>query len=128
MKIEHIAVWVRDLEVMKNFYQSYFKMTCNEKYINEKKGFSSYFLSFNDGARLEIMHRNDILEHNFNRAIHYGFTHLSISVDGKENVDLLTEKLRNDCYIIAGEARTTGDGFYESVILDPEGNSIEITE
>jgi len=128
MKIEHIAIWVKDLEKMKVFYQDYFNMNCNTRYENKKKGFTSYFLSFEDGARIEIMHRADIADQIRNRGIIQGLTHIAISVGSKEMVDGLTEKIRHDGYEIYGEPRTTGDGYYESVVLDPEGNLIEITE
>ena len=128
MKIEHLSIWVKDLELIKDFYIKYFQMNCNKKYINEKKKFSSYFLSFKEGARIEIMHRHDISEYSGNRGVMHGLTHLAISVGSKEKVDNLTEKLRSDGFGIVGEPRTTGDGYYESVVLDPEGNNIEITE
>ena len=129
MKIEHIALWVKDLEQIKEFYTTYFKMTCGEKYVNEAKGFSSYFLSF-EGAetRFEIMHRTDVAEYVDSIETRCGFTHLAISVGNKFKVDELTEKLRAEGYIIFSEPRITGDGYYESVVLDPEGNQIEITE
>ncbi len=128
MKIEHISLWVSNLETTKDFYIKYFQMNCNKKYINEKKNFSSYFLSFEEGARIEIMHRPDISEQSGNRGVMHGLTHFAISVGSKEKVDSLTEKLRRDGFVIAGEPRTTGDGYYESVVLDPEGNNIEIME
>jgi len=129
MKIDHIAIWVNDLELVKNFYTTYFNMSYGEKYINETKGFSSYFLSFeNSETRMEIMHRPDISEHSGKKGLVNGITHLALSVGSKADVDKLTEKLRLDGYTIASEPRTTGDGYYESVILDPEGNHIEITE
>lgn len=127
MKIEHIALWVTDLERMKRFYEKYFAAKSNEKYINPTKNFSSYFLSFDDGSRLELMHRPDIAA-NENDYQHQktGIIHLAFSVGGKENVDALTEMLRNDGYNIVGEPRTSGDGYYESVVLDPESNIVEI--
>ena len=128
MKIEHIAIWVEDLELMRNFYTTYFGMTSNDKYVNEKKGFSSYFLSFDEGARIELMHRPDISAHLGNTGTINGLAHMAISVGNREQVDKLTEILRNDGFVVSGEPRTTGDGYYESVILDPEGNCIEITE
>ena len=128
MKIEHIAIWCQDLERMRDFYQTYFKMTCNEKYINEKKAFSSYFLSFEDGARLELMHRPDISHLLSERKNFPGLTHFAISVGNKAKVDELTELIRKDGFTVSGEPHITGDGYYESVVLDPEGNSIEITE
>lgn len=128
MKIEHISLWVNDLEVMKIFYVKYFDMTANEKYTNSKKGFSSYFLSFkNDGTRIELMHRPDITDFLTQKGLLNGLTHFAISVGSKEQVDGLTEQLRQDGYTIEGEPRTTGDGYYESIVLDPEGNPIEIT-
>jgi lactoylglutathione lyase len=129
MKIEHVAIWVRDLELMKEFYSTYFKMNISEKYINESKGFSSYFLSFPQGeARLEIMHRSDVSDQADGKALVNGLTHLAISVGSQSKVSEFTERLRSDGYIVASEPRTTGDGYYESVILDPEENYIEITE
>ena len=128
MKIEHIAIWVEDLEKMRKFYTSYFDMKCGSKYINEKNKFSSYFLSFDNGARIEIMHRSDILEHRRNKGMSNGLTHFAISVGNREKVNQLTDLIRSDGFGVIGEPRTTGDGYYESVILDPEGNSVEITE
>ena len=126
MKIEHLALWVRDLEGMKNFYERYFQAKAGELYHNPVKQFTSYFLSFEEGCRLEMMHRPDIAA-NLNTAEHHGITHFAMSVGSKAKVDSLTEQLRQDGYTIAGEARTTGDGYYESVVLDLEGNRIEIT-
>jgi lactoylglutathione lyase len=117
-----------DLEKMKNFYTKYFGMNCGEKYTNPKKHFSSYFLSFPEGARLEIMHRSDINSGKEDHNLTFGLTHFAISVGIKNKVDELTETFRQDGFRIAGEPRTTGDGYYESVILDPEGNQVEITE
>ena len=128
MKIEHLAIWVNDLELMKDFYVKYFDMACGNKYTNSQKQFSSYFLSFkNGGTRIELMHREDILPAVQDKSISKGFTHFAISTDSKEKVNELTEQLRTNGYNITGEPRTTGDGYYESVVSDPEGNSIEIT-
>ncbi|SHJ53378.1 lactoylglutathione lyase [Maribacter aquivivus] len=126
MRIEHIAIWVTDLEAMRAFYETYFNALAGEKYHNTAKQFTSYFLSFTDGARLEIMHKPSI-HASTDKAVNIGFIHFAMSVGSKEQVDMLTEKLRKDGYKITGEPRTTGDGYYESVILDPEGNQIEIT-
>ena len=128
MKIEHIAIWVKDLESMRTFYMKYFNMVCNQKYINCKKGFSSYFLSFEGGARIELMHRPDVLQNVNENSRMVGLTHLAISLGSKNKVDEFTEKIRTDGYQVIQKARTTGDGYYESVISDPEGNHIEITE
>ena len=128
MRIDHIAIWVNNLEEMKEFYTNYFNLKCGKKYENNKKKFTSYFLSFDEGARIEIMKRNDISGITTGKGISNGFTHLAISVGSPEKVDELTELLRNSGFEIYGEPRTTGDGYYESVILDPEGNHIEISE
>lgn len=128
MKIEHIAIWVKDLEKMRAFYCSYFGAASNKKYINNKKGFSSYFLSFEEGCRLELMHREDISDPIDNSKEIFGLIHFSISTGSRQAVDQLTEQLRSDGFKVVGEARITGDGYYESVIADPEGNLVEITE
>ena len=128
MKIEHLAIWVTDLELMRSFYEKYFNGKSGEKYNNPKKNFSSYFIEFTEGCRLELMHRPDIPK-NLNDIImeYSGIIHFAISVHSKYNVDSLTEQLKNDGYTVIGEPRTTGDGYYESVVLDPENNRIEIT-
>ncbi|APQ17228.1 VOC family protein [Maribacter hydrothermalis] len=126
MRIEHIAIWVSDLEKMRAFYETYFNAVAGEKYHNPSKEFTSYFLSFTEGARLELMHKPSI-QLATDKEIYTGIIHFAMSVGTKDKVNTLTEKLRADNYTIAGEPRTTGDGYYESVILDPEGNQIEIT-
>ena len=128
MKIEHIAIWVIDLEKMKKFYLKFFDLSSNEKYYNQKTKFSSYFLSFKSGARIELMHRPAISEFIEKSNSKLGFAHFAISVGTKERVNSLTEKFRENKIRIMGDPRTTGDGYYESVISDPEGNLIEITE
>ena len=128
MKIEHIAIWGRDLERMKAFYETYFEGKSNELYHNPKKQFSSYFISFSQGCRLELMHSPaflPILSEMDKETI--GLAHFAISVGTKERVDKLTAKLKVDGYAVVGLPRTTGDGYYESVVLDPENNRIEIT-
>lgn len=128
MKIEHLAIWVEDLERSRQFYETYFRATANDKYHNPKKNFSSYFLSFDSGCRLEIMHRPDISPLPQKAEKEYrGIIHFAVSVGSEREVDALTERLRADGYPIIGEPRRTGDGYYESVILDPEDNRIEIT-
>jgi len=128
MKIEHLAIWVQDLERMKTFYTLYFDAQSGDKYHNPNKNFTSYFLSFEEGCRLELMHKPAILPSQKEGLSEYiGLTHFAISVGSKEVVDSLTNRLRTDGYTIVGEPRTTGDGYYESVVLDPEGNRIEIT-
>ncbi|MDN5200867.1 VOC family protein [Fulvivirgaceae bacterium BMA10] len=128
MKIEHIAIWVRDLERMKSFYTTYFNGLANDRYVNQSKGFSSYFISFSSGSRLELMHSPEIPP-NLNNLDqqNLGLIHFAISVGSKEKVDQLTNILKTDGYEVIGNPRTTGDGYYESVVLDPENNRIEIT-
>ena len=127
MKIEHIAIWVTDLELMRTFYETYFNAVSGGKYVNLSKNFTSYFLSFKEGARLELMHKPSINKSFNPDNIHTGFVHMAISVGTKQKVDSLTDELRVNGYTITSEPRSTGDGYYESVILDPEGNQIEIT-
>lgn len=127
MRIEHLAIWVSDLELMRRFYETYFGVTSGEKYHNPKKNLTSYFLSFDTGSRLELMQKPGITSVE-NRAIEYlGIDYFAVAVGSKEKVDTLTEQLGTDEFTIVGNPRTTGDGYYESVILDPEKNSIEIT-
>ena len=128
MKIAHIAIWVENLELMRDFYQTYFNASSNDKYINPAKGFASYFLSFSEGARLELMKMHSIPPRLHNPAQqHTGLVHFALALGSKSAVDRLTTRLREDGYRIVDGPRTTGDGYYESVILDPEGNRIELT-
>ncbi|RYF45746.1 MAG: glyoxalase [Cytophagaceae bacterium] len=129
MHIDHLALWVRDLERIRAFYETYFGTTANEKYTNVKKGFSSYFLTFPDGgSRLEIMQMPGVPDTKNEALLQFtGLIHFAISVGSRDSVDALTHRLRTDGYTIVGEPRQTGDGYYESVILDPEENRIEIT-
>jgi len=127
MKVEHLAIWVSDLELMRGFYERYFGATAGEKYHNPTKNFSSYFLSFKEGARLELMQKPEISGHVDTSQEYLGISHFAVAVGSKEKVDALTEELRADGYSVVGEPRTTGDGYYESVVLDPEQNRIEIT-
>ncbi|WP_128331909.1 VOC family protein [Apibacter sp. HY039] len=127
MKIEHLAIWVDDIELIRKFYMKYFKVTCSERYNNPKRNFTSYFLSFGeDKTRIELMHIPD-MKNSVNRQNLKGLAHFAISVRNKDKVDAFTERLRADGFTIASEPRTTGDGYYESAVLDPEGNCIEIT-
>ncbi len=124
--IEHIAIWVEDLEKTKDFYVKYFGGKVGEVYFNEKKGFRSYFVSFSSGARLELMNRGLIPPDPNQKQEVQGITHFAFEVENQAAVDKLTETLREDGFTIAGEPRHTGDGFYESVVLDPEKNRLEI--
>ena len=126
MRIEHVALYVNDLDAAKQFFTRYFGARSNELYHNATTGFRSYFLSFDDGARLEIMTRPDMddLEKPLART---GFAHLAFSVGSPVAVDRLTAQLAADGYRVASGPRTTGDGYYESCIVALEGNQIEIT-
>lgn len=128
MKIEHIAIWCKDLEKMKDFYVKFFDATANLRYHNPKNQFYSYFLRFETGARLELMQMPGIPDNaNDVMAQFTGLIHFAVSVGSEQNVNELTERLRNAGIRIVGEPRTTGDGYYESAVLDIEGNRIEIT-
>jgi lactoylglutathione lyase len=128
MRIAHIAIWVKDLEVMRSFYMHYFGARSNELYHNQQKQFRSYFLSFDDGCSLEIMHRSDILEaeKDYNKQ-QTGLVHFAISVGSKSRVDEMAETFMADGFQVVGQPRLTGDGYYEAVVLDPEGNIVEVT-
>lgn len=129
MKIDHIAIWTKNLDKMRHFYEQYFQGKSGEKYINPRKNFESYFIEFEGGSRLELMEKIDITSKLHDDTENYlGITHFAFSTGDRQHVDHLTERLRNDGYRIIGEPRTTGDGYYESVILDPDGNKVEITE
>lgn len=125
MKLEHLACYVRDLEKMKDFYIEYFNAVPNEKYHNPKTGLMTYFLSFEEGARLEIMHRPDMLDGQ-KTLMQSGFIHIAFKLGSKEKVDQMHERLREAGFIILSGPRTTGDGYYELAFLDPENNQIEL--
>ena len=128
MRIEHIAIWTADLARCKHFYTSYFGATAGPAYRNPAKGFESCFLSFADGARLEVMRTTSLpLVELAPGGQRLGLTHLAISVGSERLVDELTQRLRNDGIVVIDGPRRTGDGYYESVVLDPDGNRIEIT-
>ena len=126
MKIEHIAMYVQDLEKAREFFMKYFAAKYNAMYHNPNTDFKSYFLSFDDGARLEIMQKPGVEAQTENQ-MRTGFIHVAISVGSKEQVDMLTETLKQDGYTVTSGPRTTGDGYYESCVVAVEGNLIEIT-
>ncbi len=126
MRIEHVAMYVKELEKAKDFFVKYLGGSANDGYHNTKTGFRSYFISFDDGARLEIMHKPEMTdtEKPINRT---GYAHIAFSVGSKARVDELTQLLEADGYAVVSGPRTTGDGYYESCVLVIEGNQIEIT-
>lgn len=125
MKIEHVAMYVLDLEAAKAFFEKYFGASSGALYHNQKTGFRSYFLSFEDGARLEIMNRGELVAAE-KQLIRSGFIHLAFSVGSRTAVDELTLRLKADGFEVLSGPRVTGDGYYESCVLGPEGNQIEI--
>jgi lactoylglutathione lyase len=124
MFIQHVAIWVHDLEVMKEFYQSNFHGHSNNKYVNLKTGFSSYFIRFDEGVALELMNRPDVCKAGGETL---GYAHVAFALEGRSDVDVLTGELCSRGFTVVSGPRTTGDGCYESCILDPEGNKVEIT-
>lgn len=127
MNIHHIAIWTNDLEQLRNFYMTYFECSCNAKYRNESKQFESYFLGFGEGATIEIMQKPGIPMSSNDPFIQAtGITHIAIQVESRQQVLDLTNRLRDHKFTIASEPRQTGDGYFESCILDPDGNRIEI--
>ena len=126
MRIEHIAMYVNDLEGTRDFFVKYFQAVSNEGYHNKVTDFRSYFLSFKDGARLEIM-KKPVMEDEEKTLARTGFIHIAFSLGSKEAVDELTKQLKNDGYEVISGPRTTGDGYYESCVVGIEENQIEIT-
>lgn len=126
MRIEHIAMYVKDLERARVFFVKYLGATSNEGYHNEKTDFRSYFLSFDGGARMEIMNRPG-MEDPEKPLMRTGFIHVAFSLGSAERVDQLTARLKEDGYAVISGPRTTGDGYYESCVLSIEGNQIELT-
>ena len=126
MRIEHVALYVNDLEAARDFFVKYLNGRSNDGYHNPKTGFRSYFISFDGGARLEVMNKPgmDNAPKDLNRT---GFVHVAFSVGSKEAVDALTARLKSDGYAVVSGPRTTGDGYYESCVVVVEGNQIEIT-
>lgn len=128
MTIHHVALWVSRLEEMREFYMKFFGATAGERYTNAGNGFSSYFLSFDGGASLELMFMESIpANRNSTEDQYRGLIHIAISTGSEEVVRELTETLREAGLPVVSEPRRTGDGFYESCILDPEGNRVELT-
>lgn len=129
MILEHVAIWTNQLEVLKEYYQKYFGGQSNDKYINEKRGFHSYFLTFASGARLELMSMSGVPV-NLNDTIHkqhLGIIHLAFGVDSMKEVEAKAEELKSAGYPILSGPRRTGDGYYEFETLDPDNNRIEVS-
>ena len=126
MKIEHIAMYVNNLEGARDFFKKYFSGSSNDGYHNPVTDFRSYFICFDDGARLEIMNKPEMaeMEKSLNRT---GYIHIAFSVGSRDEVNALTARLAEDGYQVVSGPRTTGDGYYESSIVVFEGNQIEIT-
>jgi lactoylglutathione lyase len=125
MKLEHVAIWTQDLERLRAFYERYFEGKANPKYRNERKRFESYFLTFPQGGRIELMARPDIQPGPGNVEV-FGYAHLGVEVGSEAAVDALTQRLASDGFPILDGPRRTGDGYYESMVADPEGNRIVI--
>jgi lactoylglutathione lyase len=127
-RIEHVAFWTEDLERLAEFYGKYFGAIAGDKYVNPTKGFESRFLNFEGGARIEVMKSSMLSPVKHERgAQRMGLAHLAVSVGSAHSVDALTNRLKQDGFEIVDGPRHTGDGYYESVVLDPDGNRVEIT-
>ena len=128
MKIEHIALWTEDIDRLTDFYVKYFSAEAGSRYHNPSKGFESCFLSLSGGGRLEVMHLRrkspEVLPPDIH---HMGLSHFAIAVGSEQRVDTLTSRIQSDGFEVLNAPRRTGDGYYESVVLDPDGNRIEIT-
>jgi lactoylglutathione lyase len=127
MKINHIALYTNQLKQMKLFYETYFMAVSNDGYHNVNTGLRTFFLSFADDTRLELMTRPNLVQLE-PTPFQTGYIHLAFSAGSKAAVDTLTSTLENDGYTVLSKPRTTGDGYYESCVLDPDGNQIEIVE
>jgi lactoylglutathione lyase len=123
--IEHLALWVRDVELVVGFYARYFDARVGDRYENPRKGFESRFLAFASGARLEVMARTDVSSRGTGEAL--GFAHVAIAIGDEAAVDALAARFKADGVSVLDGPRRTGDGYYECVVLDPEGNRVEVT-
>ena len=133
MHIEHAALWTKDLQRLVAFYVEYFEAAAGERYFNPRRQFTSYFLSFSSGARLEVMSVPTLLagapsgNAPTGDGPRVGWAHLAFATGSEAQVDALTARLRAAGYAVLDGPRRTGDGYYESVVLDPDGNRVEIT-
>ena len=128
VRIEHVALWTEDIERLAVFYETYFSAARGRRYLNPAKGFESLFLSFDNGARIELMSTAKLspVKHGPG-AERMGLTHIAVSVGSEDNVDALTRRMKDDGYHVIDGPRRTGDGYYESTVLDPDGNRLEVT-
>jgi len=127
VRLDHVALWTDDIERLAAFYGRYFGAKLGGKYANSAKGFESRFVTFDDGARLEIMRTTTLHPVAHEPGVQrMGLTHLALSLGSVREVDALTERLREAGYPVVDGPRRTGDGYYESVVLDPDGNRVEI--
>ena len=125
MKIDHVAIYVNNLEVEKDFFVKYFGAKTTEKYTNFQGDFTSYFLTFDNGSRFEIMHRTGMLDPKKEK-YRSGYHHIALNVGSVEDVNTITSTIEDDGMVIVAAPRKTGDGYYASILTDPEGNEIEI--
>lgn len=126
MKIEHVALWTSDLEGCKDFFTEFFGGKAGARYMNPKTGFQSYFIGFDSGTRLEIMHKEGLAHDSAGQTC--GYSHMAFSLGSIQAVDQLTDRLRKRGLAIVREPGYTGDGYYESCFLDADNNRIELTE
>lgn len=126
MHIDHVAMYVNDLEATRDFFLKYFEASCGQLYYNTATGFRSYFLTFQNAARLELMNKSGVSDAD-KSLLRAGYTHIAFSAGSRENVDNLTAKLKDDGFCVLSSPRVTGDGYYESCIVGIKGNQIEIT-
>ena len=125
--IEHVAIWTDDLERLRAFYERYFGAVAGERYENESTGFRSYFLDLGGGARLELMQTPAVAERPVGDRQGLGYAHIALALGSERAVDEMTDLLRSDGYAVLDGPRRTGDGYYESVVADPDGNRLELT-
>lgn len=125
MRIEHVALWTRQLEPMRQFYETYFDAHAGTLYCHTHDSFASYFLTFSDGARLELMQLDNLTDRADTHAV--GWAHLAVQVDSESTVDRLAQTLSAAGYLLAKQPARTGDGYYECAVYDPDGNIVEIT-
>lgn len=127
IRVEHVALWVHDLERMRQFYVEDLSGQVGPRYENPETGFTSHFIAFGAGCRVELMHAPDLERRSGEGGRTTGYAHLALSLGGRLAVDTAVETLRRRGVTVESGPRTTGDGYYEAVIRDPEGNRIELT-